>query len=147
MLYRHILDKISSKFQGILRVFVNFAIFHRFTWNSWLHDRAKYRRFLGVADTNDVIQKIEKTLNNTHTTAQNRTNNSFCNTKKHPKYQKPCHVVKTYHSLCVIWNAKSYIVVANQPKDVKEVSHPLTLSLLTVKCRDIDFTRNAKDLP
>ena len=26
--------------------------------------------FLGVADTNDVIQKIEKTLNNTHTTTQ-----------------------------------------------------------------------------
>ena len=41
--------------------------------------------FLGVADTNDVIQKIEKTLNNTHTTTQKRTNNSFCNTKKHPK--------------------------------------------------------------
>ena len=41
--------------------------------------------FLGVADTNDVIQKIEKTLNNTHTTTQKRTNNSFRNTKKHPK--------------------------------------------------------------
>ena len=40
--------------------------------------------FLGVADTNDVIQKIEKTLNNTHTTAQKLTNNSFRNTKKHP---------------------------------------------------------------
>ena len=41
--------------------------------------------FLGVADTNDVIQKIEKTLNNTHTTTQKLTNNSFRNTKKHPK--------------------------------------------------------------
>ena len=30
--------------------------------------------FLGVADTNDVIQKIEKTLNNTHTTTQKLTN-------------------------------------------------------------------------
>ena len=40
--------------------------------------------FLGVADTNDVIQKIEKTLNNTHTTTQKLTNNSFRNTKKHP---------------------------------------------------------------
>ena len=39
--------------------------------------------FLGVADTNDVIQKIEKTLNNTHTTTQKLTNNSFRNTKKH----------------------------------------------------------------
>ena len=45
-----------------------------------------YRWFLGVADTNDVIQKIEKTLNNTHTTTQKRTNNSFRNTKKHPLY-------------------------------------------------------------
>ena len=41
--------------------------------------------FLGVADTNDVIQKIEKTLNNTHTTTQKLTNNSFRNTKKHPR--------------------------------------------------------------
>ena len=39
--------------------------------------------FLGVADTNDVIQKIEKTLNNTHTTTQKLTNNSVRNTKKH----------------------------------------------------------------
>ena len=42
--------------------------------------------FLGVADTNDVIQKIEKTLNNTHTTTQKLTNNSFRNTKKHPLF-------------------------------------------------------------
>ena len=42
--------------------------------------------FLGVADTNDVIQKIEKTLNNTHTTTQKLTNNSFRNTKKHPEF-------------------------------------------------------------
>ena len=42
--------------------------------------------FLGVADTNDVIQKIEKTLNNTHTTTQKRTDNSFRNTKKHPEF-------------------------------------------------------------
>ena len=47
--------------------------------------RAKKGWFLGVADTNDVIQKIEKTLNNTHTTTQKLTNNSFRNTKKHPK--------------------------------------------------------------
>ena len=46
----------------------------------------EYRWFLGVADTNDVIQKIEKTLNNTHTTTQKLTNNSFRNTKKHPEY-------------------------------------------------------------
>ena len=45
----------------------------------------KNRWLLGVADTNDVIQKIEKTLNNTHTTTQKLTNNSFRNTKKHPK--------------------------------------------------------------
>ena len=32
---------------------------------------------------NDVMQKIEKTLNNTHTTKQKQTNNGFHNTKKH----------------------------------------------------------------
>ena len=48
-------------------------------------DHPKIRWFLGVADTNDVIKKIEKTLNNTHTTTQKLTNNSFRNTKKHPK--------------------------------------------------------------
>ena len=37
------------------------------------------------ADTNDAIQKNEKTLNNTHTTTQKLTNNSFRNTKKHPE--------------------------------------------------------------
>ena len=48
--------------------------------------------FLGVADTNDVIQKIEKTLNNTHTTTKKLTNNSFRNTKKHPGFS--CKVFK-----------------------------------------------------
>ena len=48
---------------------------------------ALFRWFLGVADTNDVIQKIEKTLNNTHTTTQKLTNNSFRNTKKHPLFR------------------------------------------------------------
>ena len=47
---------------------------------------ASFWWFLGVADTNDVIQKIEKTLNNTHTTTQKLTNNSFRNTKKHPSF-------------------------------------------------------------
>ena len=51
-------------------------------------ENCKMRWFLGVADTNDVIQKIEKTLNNTHTTTQKLTNNSFRNTKKHPKMLK-----------------------------------------------------------
>ena len=62
-----------------------------------------FRWFLGVADTNDVIKKIEKTLNNTHTTTQKLTNNSFRNTKEHPifltgiprglrrPFQKSCH--------------------------------------------------------
>ena len=48
--------------------------------------RYEFGWFLGVADTNDVIQKIEKTLNNTHTTTQKLTNNSFRNTKKHPEF-------------------------------------------------------------
>ena len=40
---------------------------------------------LGVVDNhqiNDVMQKIEKTFNNTHTTKQKQTNNGFHNTKK-----------------------------------------------------------------
>ena len=48
--------------------------------------RGAFWWFLGVADTNDVIQKIEKTLNNAHTTTQKLTNNSFLNTKKHPAF-------------------------------------------------------------
>ena len=55
--------------------------------------------FLGVADTNDVIQKIEKTLNNTHTTTQKRTNNSFRNTKKHPE---------NGYTLCPFWSGIGY---------------------------------------
>ena len=54
----------------------------------WVQLRANTWWFLGVADTNDVIQKIEKTLNNTHTTTQKLTNNSFRNTKKHPNTYK-----------------------------------------------------------
>jgi len=34
---------------------------------------------------NDVIQKIEKALNDSHTTTQRRTNNGFRNTMKHPQ--------------------------------------------------------------
>ena len=60
-----------------------------------------YGWFLGVADTNDVIQKIEKTLNNAHTTTQKLTNNSFRNTKKHPFYvyssEKTISSVSTQH--------------------------------------------------
>ena len=33
---------------------------------------------------NDVVQKIEKTVNNTQITTQKRTSNSSRNTKKHP---------------------------------------------------------------
>ena len=62
---------------------------------SWI-----YRWFLGVADTNDVIQKIEKTLNNTHTTTQKLTNNSFRNTKKHiPETDEPVMVRRARHLL------------------------------------------------
>ena len=42
---------------------------------------------------NDVIQKIEKILNNNNTTTQKRTKNGFHNTKKHPligELFKPC---------------------------------------------------------
>ena len=52
-------------------------------------DTRRVRWFLGVADTNDVIQTIEKTLNNTNTTTQKLTNNSFRNTKKHPRVLSP----------------------------------------------------------
>ena len=69
----------------------------------------KFRWFLGVADTNDVIQKIEKTLNNTHTTTQKLTNNSFRNTKKHPKFQNTtitichcCFLVRIRATKCLL---------------------------------------------
>ena len=62
----------------------------------WLPCAKNVWWFLGVADTNDVIQKIEKTLNNAHTTTQKLTNNSFRNTKKHPnvwmKARRDVHV-------------------------------------------------------
>ena len=44
MLCRHVFGKISSEFRWISRVFVNFAGFRRFTWNSRLRDRAKYQK-------------------------------------------------------------------------------------------------------
>ena len=44
LLYRHVFDKISTEFCGILRVFVNFAGFCGFTWISGLRDRAKYQK-------------------------------------------------------------------------------------------------------
>ena len=44
MLYRHLFDTIFTKFRGILRVFVNFVGFRRFTWISQLRDRAKYQK-------------------------------------------------------------------------------------------------------
>ena len=44
MLCRHVFGKIFSEFRGISRVFVNFAGFRGFTWNSRLRDRAKYQK-------------------------------------------------------------------------------------------------------
>ena len=44
MLYKHVFDKISTKFCGIFCVFVNFAVFRGFTWISRLRDRAKYQK-------------------------------------------------------------------------------------------------------
>ena len=35
---------------------------------------------------NDLLQKIQKTLTNTHITKQKGTNKSVCNTKKHPHF-------------------------------------------------------------
>ena len=40
---------------------------------------------------NDLIQKIEKRLNYTHTTAM-QTNNNFCNSKKQPNISGVCEV-------------------------------------------------------
>ena len=39
--------------------------------------------FVDNHQINDGMQKIEKTLNNTHTTKQKQTSNGFHNTKKH----------------------------------------------------------------
>ena len=44
MLYRHVFNKISTKFCGTSRVFVNFAGFRGFTRISWLRDRTKYQK-------------------------------------------------------------------------------------------------------
>ena len=44
MLYRHVFDKISTEFRGILRVFVNFMGFRGFTWILQLRDHAKYQK-------------------------------------------------------------------------------------------------------
>ena len=41
---------------------------------------------------NDLLQNIEKILNNTQTTKQKRTNNSFRNTKNHPVDCKDNHI-------------------------------------------------------
>ena len=54
----------------------------------FLNDEAEgelRRQEIWVRD--DVLQKIEKTIpnNNTHSTKQKRTHNSFLNTKKHQK--------------------------------------------------------------
>ena len=56
---------------------------------------SKLRQFLGVVDRctspNDVKQRIEfKTMINTHTTKQELTNNSFHNTREHPKLISIC---------------------------------------------------------
>ena len=50
-----------------------------------------------VQSPNDIIQKIEKTLDNTHTTEQKQTNNIFGNTKKHPFFSPS---VNLYSSEC-----------------------------------------------
>ena len=44
MLYRHVFDKISTKFRGILRVFVNFVGCRIFTWISQLCNHSKYQK-------------------------------------------------------------------------------------------------------
>ena len=44
MLYRHLFDKIFTKFPGILRVFMDFAGFRGFTGISRLRDRAKCQK-------------------------------------------------------------------------------------------------------
>ena len=44
MLCRHVFGKISSEFYGISHVFVNFAGFCGFTWNSRLRNCAKYQK-------------------------------------------------------------------------------------------------------
>ena len=83
--------KISHIFNSALYL-ISVLLRNKATTSS-TSNRPFFRWFLGVADTNDVIQKIEKTLNNTHTTTQKLTNNSFRNTKKHPFFsctESPC---------------------------------------------------------
>ena len=44
MLYRHVVDKTSTEFCGIFRVFVKFVGFRGFTWILRLHDRLIYQK-------------------------------------------------------------------------------------------------------
>ena len=44
MLYRHVFDKISTKFRSILHVFVIFGGFRGFTSISWLRGHTKYQK-------------------------------------------------------------------------------------------------------
>ena len=44
MLYRHLFDKILTKFRGMLHVFVNFAGFSGLTCISQLRDHVKYQK-------------------------------------------------------------------------------------------------------
>ena len=63
---------------------------------------ARFCRWVQSPKINDVTQK-KKTVNSTHTTTQKWTNNSFCNTKRHPTFLC-CLIAVTFfkHSACYL---------------------------------------------
>ena len=65
MLCRHVFGKISSEFRGISSVFVYFAGFRGFTWNSRLRDREKNQKpcniclIYQVGDTDKIFERFQ----------------------------------------------------------------------------------------
>ena len=79
----------SSVFRSFCSSCVKLCQTHAMVILSQLRASTKFRTKFGcflVWRTGAIIQEIEKTLNNSHTTTQKWTNNGFRNTKKHANF-------------------------------------------------------------
>ena len=69
-----------------------------------IKQRPSFLVLLIVLSPNDIMQKIEKTLNNTHTSTEYLINNDFRNTKKHPQnatgFTNKTTILRVHHTLC-----------------------------------------------
>ena len=98
--------------------------------------RKMIRSFLALRTSaitkDDVIQNIEKTLNNTHTTTSKRTNNSFRNPKEYPG--KWCETLQYLQGVALpsqiahytpsMWNIQIVIhQEGNRPFQISKHSH------------------------